>query len=61
MDAAEEKLGPQMMAMMMGLAQNPDAEAIGKVLESVMEDEEMEKVVGELEDLYDTGEEPAEE
>ena len=52
MNEAQEKAGPAMMAMMMSMSQNPDAEAIGKIMESVMEDEEMEKVVETLEGIY---------
>ena len=52
MNEAEEKAGPAMMQMMMGLAQNPDAEAIGKVLAEVMEDKEMEEVANALEAIY---------
>ncbi len=62
MNAAQEKAGPAMMAMMMGMSQNPDAEAIGKIMENVMEDDEMQNVMDELEDIYaveQSGEEPA--
>ena len=52
MDAAQEKAGPAMMAMMMSMSQNPDAEAIGKVMEGAMEDDEMDKVMEELEGIY---------
>lgn len=52
MNAAQEKAGPAMMAMMMGMSQNPDAEAISKVMEKVMEDEEMEEVSAALEEIY---------
>ena len=52
MDAAQEKAGPAMMAMMMGLSQNPEAEAIGKVMEGVMNDDEMDKVTDTLEQMY---------
>lgn len=52
MDAAQEAAGPQMMAMMMSMSQNPDADAIGKVLEGAMDDEEMDGVMEELEGIY---------
>ena len=52
MNDAQEKAGPAMMAMMMGMSQNPEAEAIGKVLEGVMEDEDMDQVVETLEGIY---------
>ena len=52
MEEEQEKAAPAVMAMMMGLAQNPDAEAIGKVLEGVMGDEEMEKTMKTLEGMY---------
>lgn len=60
MNAAQEKAGPAMMAMMMGMSQNPDAEAIGKVMEGVMGDEEMEQVTSALEDIYAVEEEGVE-
>ena len=59
MEEAQEKAGPAMMAMMMGMAQNPDADAIGKVLEEVMDDEEMDKAMEELENIYEIEEEDA--
>ena len=52
MDAAQEAAGPQMMAMMMSMSQNPNADAIGKVLEGAMDDEEMDGVMEELEGIY---------
>lgn len=58
MNAAQEKAGPAMMAMMMGMSQNPEAEAIGEIMEKVMEDEEMEEVSSALEDIYAVEEEP---
>ena len=52
MEEEQEKAAPAVMEMMMGLAQSPDAEAIGKVLQEVMEDEEMDKVMETLEGMY---------
>lgn len=54
MDEAEKKAGPAMMQMMMGLAENPDAEAIAKALTEVMEDKELKEVADALEAIYET-------
>ena len=52
MEAAQEQAGPAMMAMMMGMSQNPDAEAIGKVMEGAMDDDEMDTAMNELAGIY---------
>ncbi len=52
MDEAQEKAGPSMMEAMMGMSENPEAEAIGKVMENAMQDEEMDKIGYELEAMY---------
>lgn len=52
MNEAQEKAGPALMAMMMAMPQNPDAEAIGKIIDEVMDDQEMKKVVETLEAIY---------
>jgi len=56
MDDAQKKAGPVLMATMMGMSENPDAEAIGKIMEGVMQDDEMDNVGGELEAIYNSGE-----
>jgi len=38
------------------MSENPDAEAIGKIIEGVMLDDEMDNVGGELEAIYNSGE-----
>lgn len=60
MNEAQEKAGPAMMAMMMGMSQNPDADAIGKVMEGVMDDEEMDQVMEKLEGIYAVEEDSSE-
>ena len=42
-------------------SKNPDADAIGKVMEGAMEDDEMDKVMEELEAIYGAGEGAVEE
>ena len=56
MKQVEEEAGPMMMEMMMGLATNPDAEAIGKILQEAMMDEDMEEITEALEAIYEAGE-----
>lgn len=53
MKEAQEKAGPAIGEMMVAMPQNPDAEAIGKIIEQVMEDEEMNKIVETLEAIYE--------
>ncbi len=60
MEQAQEANGPAMMAMMMGMSQNPDSDAIGKVLEGAMDDDEMGKVMEKLEGIYTSDEQEAE-
>jgi len=55
MDESQEKAGPVIMEAMMGLGKLPDAEAIAKIMENAMKDEEMDKMGDALEDLYKSG------
>lgn len=57
MEEAQEKAEPLIMAMMQGLAENPDAEAIGMILNQTMSDEEMNEIGNALEAIYEQEEE----
>ena len=52
MDQAKREAGPAMMAMMMGMSQNADGKAIGEIIETVRNDEEMNQTIEAIEAIY---------